>query len=99
MGRPMHSTMTRREMLQLATGAAATAMLQPSTAFASSTSTGFDSKRPAPQDRRFHSPAVEAYLSSVKRRIGDPELAWLFENCYPNTLDTTVEVGRFEGKP
>ena len=38
-------------------------------------------------------------MAEVKRRIGDPELAWLFENCYPNTLDTTVEMGSFAGKP
>jgi hypothetical protein len=31
--------------------------------------------------------------------MADPELAWIFENCYPNTLDTTVEFGSFEGKP
>jgi len=35
----------------------------------------------------------------VSSKIGDPELAWLFENCYPNTLDTTIEFGTFEGKP
>jgi hypothetical protein len=91
--------MTRREMMQLAAGTAAAATLPPRTARALSVAPPLFSKRPAPEDRRFHSPAVEEFLVSVKRRIGDPELAWLFENCYPNTLDTTVEVGSFEGKP
>ncbi len=50
----------------------------------------FTSRRPAPADRKFTSPAVEETLQRVKSQIADPELAWLFENCYPNTLDTTV---------
>ena len=50
----------------------------------------FISQRPAPADRNFTSPAVEETLQRVKAQIADPELAWLFENCYPNTLDTTV---------
>jgi uncharacterized protein len=95
----MRSTITRREMLQLAAGAAATATLRPSTARASSTPSSFTSRRPPLQDRKFRSPAVEGYLLSVSRRIEDPELVWLFNNCYPNTLDTTVEFGSFEGKP
>jgi len=95
----MTPRITRREMLQLAAGAVATAALHPTAALASALPTSFASKRPAAQDRRFHSPAVEAYVSAVKARIGDPELAWLFENCYPNTLDTTIEFGSFEGKP
>jgi meiotically up-regulated gene 157 (Mug157) protein len=49
--------------------------------------------------RKFVSEAVERQLSIVKASIGDPKLAWMFENCYPNTLDTTVELGTFNGKP
>ncbi len=59
----------------------------------------FVSRRPAPADRRFTSPAVEAEIARVTKKIGDPELAWLFANCYPNTLDTTVEVGMRGGRP
>ncbi|HEY4195254.1 MAG TPA: glycoside hydrolase family 125 protein, partial [Mucilaginibacter sp.] len=51
----------------------------------------FDSKRIKPEFRRFNSPAVEDKIAKVKADIADPELAWLFENCYPNTLDTTVK--------
>jgi meiotically up-regulated gene 157 (Mug157) protein len=57
------------------------------------------SRRPAPADRRFVSPAVEAEIARVAAQIADPELAWLFANCYPNTLDTTVEVGAIGGRP
>jgi meiotically up-regulated gene 157 (Mug157) protein len=56
-------------------------------------------KRPAPADRRFRSEAVEVFLRRTEARIGDRELATLFVQCFPNTLDTTVEPGSFEGKP
>lgn len=95
----MPTQITRREMLQLGLSAAAAVVVRPSTAFARTTPPPFPSRRPAVQDRKFRSAAVEGYLSNISRRIGDPELAWLFENCYPNTLDTTVESGSFEGKP
>ena len=55
--------------------------------------------RPAPADRRFRSDIVDAYIAQIQARIGDPSLAELFGNCFPNTLDTTVEPGSFEGKP
>ncbi|WP_407069760.1 glycoside hydrolase family 125 protein [Luteibacter sahnii] len=57
----------------------------------------FPSKRPPLARRKFTSPAVEALIVATKKKIGDPELAWLFENCFPNTLDTTVELGRLDG--
>ena len=48
-------------------------------------------KRPAIEKRNFTSTGVNQFIAKAKAKIKDPELAWLFENCYPNTLDTTVE--------
>ncbi len=55
--------------------------------------------RPAKGERRFTSAAVDALIQRVQREIADPALAAIFENCFPNTLDTTVFPGSFEGKP
>lgn len=57
------------------------------------------SKRPPASQRKFVSQAVEETIGRVKAKIGDPELAWMFENCFPNTLDTTVQLGGGSGKP
>ncbi|MCK8456634.1 glycoside hydrolase family 125 protein [Sphingomonas faeni] len=59
----------------------------------------FVSKRPKLADRRYTSAAVEAEIARVSAKIADPELAWMFGNCYPNTLDTTVFMGSVDGKP
>ncbi|MEG1543567.1 MAG: glycoside hydrolase family 125 protein [Tannerellaceae bacterium] len=56
-------------------------------------------KRPKIAARKFISEAVEKKLVAVKARIKDPKLAWMFENCYPNTLDTTCEYKLLNGKP
>lgn len=56
------------------------------------------SQRPAKADRTFKSKSVEALLGKVKSKISDSELAWMFENCYPNTLDTTVDYEVIDGK-
>jgi uncharacterized protein len=55
--------------------------------------------RPAAGQRHFSSAAVEALIPRVQRGIGDPALKTIFANCFPNTLDTTVYPGTFEGKP
>ena len=48
-------------------------------------------QRPDAKDRLFVSDAVEKKIREVKRLISsNARLAWMFENCYPNTLDTTV---------
>jgi len=59
----------------------------------------FVTKRPPLADRKFTSEAVEATIVKIKKQIANPELAWLFENCFPNTLDTTVDVEMINGKP
>ncbi len=50
-------------------------------------------------DRNFRSKAVEKVIADVKKNIGNKELAWMFENCFPNTLDTTVDFSIVDGKP
>ena len=46
--------------------------------------------RPAPAERLFHSDAVEQKIETVAEQLTNRQLAWMFVNCYPNTLDTTV---------
>lgn len=57
-----------------------------------------ETQRPAPGQRRFVSDAVEETIQALKPRIADAELAWMFENCFPNTLDTTVQYSEENGK-
>jgi meiotically up-regulated gene 157 (Mug157) protein len=55
--------------------------------------------RPNPSHRRYSSPAIESAIGSVQRQIADPVLGRMFERCLPNTLDTTVFLGTFAGRP
>jgi meiotically up-regulated gene 157 (Mug157) protein len=61
--------------------------------------TAWSNLRPPPGQRAFSSPAIEATLRRIRATVGDAQLAWLFENCYPNTLDTAVTLGELDGKP
>ncbi|NUY79544.1 glycoside hydrolase family 125 protein [Flavobacterium sp. MAH-1] len=49
--------------------------------------------------RKFTSASVEKLIASMKTNLRNPELAWLFENCFPNTLDTTVDFSIKNNKP
>jgi len=49
--------------------------------------------------RKFRSHAVEKIIREVRENIGNKELGWLFGNCFPNTLDTTVDFSMAGGRP
>ena len=50
----------------------------------------FESRRPAEGDRLFTSEKIEQVIDDVTSQLTNPKLAWMFRNCFPNTLDTTV---------
>lgn len=54
----------------------------------------YESKRPQPENRLFHSDAVEQKIEEVCSQLKNPKLRWMFSNCFPNTLDTTVHFGK-----
>lgn len=59
-----------------------------------------ESRRPPAEQRSFRSEAVENAITHISAHITDPKLAWLFGNCLPNTLDTTVTFAQDEqGRP
>lgn len=49
------------------------------------------SRRPPVGERLFSSETIEKKIKEVTKLLKEaPYLAWMFENCFPNTLDTTV---------
>ena len=87
---------SRRTMLRTMALAAGASLTPSAFSFAES---AFASKRPDPSARKFRSKTVDAAIDATVPKLRDPELAWLFSNCLPNTLDTTVELSSYEGKP
>lgn len=59
----------------------------------------YKTNRPAVKNRLYTSQAVEAEILRVKKLLTNAKLAWMFENCFPNTLDTTVHYRLLNGKP
>lgn len=90
---------SRRSLLKMIALVSGSTMLgSGALALAASPRSRFISHRPPLSKRKFTSHAVESLITHTKAKIGDPKLAWLFENCYPNTLDTTVHLGTLRGK-
>lgn len=49
--------------------------------------------------RNFSSKAIEKAIAEFRKNVKNQELGWLFENCFPNTLDTTVTYSSKGNKP
>ena len=88
--------MNRRTFVQQTSLLTASFALAPA-AFAAAPA--FPVVRPAASKRRFRSKAVEAAIAEFRKKVKDPELGWLFENCFPSTLDTTVTHSTQGGRP
>ena len=89
--------MNRNEFIKNA-GLLSAGLLLKDLAFAQSTST-FPVVRVPLEKRKFHSKAVEAAITEFQAKVKNKELGWLFENCFPNTLDTTVDFTTVNNKP
>lgn len=50
----------------------------------------YSSNRPKEKQRLFRSTAVEKEIARVQKLLKNRKLSWMFANCFPNTLDTTV---------
>lgn len=48
------------------------------------------SHRPPVEERNFISHVVEAKIEETTKLLKNKKLSWMFANCLPNTLDTTV---------
>jgi hypothetical protein len=93
--------MKRRDFIRNASLATAGLALVPwqGSAAKMETISSFPLVRIPEAQRKFKSPAVERIIAEVQSSVGNREIAWMFGNCFPNTLDTTVDFGSFKGRP
>ncbi len=90
---------TRRNFLKVGGAAAASLSFSSGSLANNFFMNRYTSLRPKISERKFISDSVEAKILEMKKIIADEEVGWLFENCFPNTLDTTVTHRVIEGKP
>jgi len=91
--------MQRRKFIQNTALAGGLTFVDPSHIMAQAFAKNFPVVRTAAGQRNFESPAIEAAIKKFQKNVKDEELGWLFNNCFPNTLDTTVTFKNTNGKP
>ncbi|WP_421943822.1 glycoside hydrolase family 125 protein [Pedobacter sp.] len=90
--------MKRRTFIQN-TGLLGAGVVASKFSFAAELAPEFPVVRVAEGKRHFKSKAVDNAIKTFQSKVKNPELNWLFENCFPNTLDTTVYYSEKNGKP
>lgn len=94
--------MQRRKFIRNTALASGLVLANPTGLFASpapAAFNGFPVVRVARDKRHFVSENVEKAIVEFQKNVKDKELGWLFNNCYPNTLDTTVTHTTKNGRP
>jgi meiotically up-regulated gene 157 (Mug157) protein len=92
----IHTIMTRRDFIY-STALIGSALAINQAGWAAES--GFPVVRTPESKRKFTSAAVEQVIAQIGGSIGNKELAWMFGNCFPNTLDTTVDFSMIDGRP
>lgn len=94
--------MERRKFIQNTALFSTLTLIDPTEVFAGASSNllkDFPVVRVAKAKRNFESSIVEKTIDEFQKNVKDKELGWLFNNCFPNTLDTTVTYAEKNGKP
>ncbi|MFP5436572.1 MAG: glycoside hydrolase family 125 protein [Bacteroidia bacterium] len=92
--------MQRRKFIRNSAMLGGLLMVKPYDVFAN-TAVGYEFPvvRTIKAKRNFQSESIEKAISEFTKNVKDKELAWLFNNCFPNTLDTTVTFSMKNGRP
>src|SRR5687768_14871435 len=88
--------MNRRDFIQTS-GLATAELILPGWLY--SGKNGFPVVRASLAQRKFTSTAVENLIAGFQSSTSNKELARLFENCFPNTLDTTFDFEMVDVRP
>lgn len=92
--------MQRRKFIQNAALFSSLALIDPMEIIANTkTYKDFPIVRVAKSKRNFESEFIEKTIIEFQKNVKDKELGWLFNNCFPNTLDTTVTYSEKNGIP
>ena len=91
--------MQRRKFIQNTAMAGGLTMINPTGIFANTVCQKFPTVRVPEGARNFESKAIEKAIKKFSKNVSDEELTWLFNNCFPNTLDTTVTYSTYKGAP
>jgi meiotically up-regulated gene 157 (Mug157) protein len=88
--------MNRKQFITNTSIASAGLFLSPAELFAG---IDFPVVRTPVEKRHFKSAAIEKAIAEFSNVVKNKELGWLFGNCFPNTLDTTVYFSKKDGRP